>query len=335
MILYIGNKQHSANKNVTGIDTLGKLLEIEGYKIKSISAIRNRFFRLISMIFTTLKLHKKIKFVLIDTFSTKNFYYAYIISQLCRFFKIKYIPILRGGNLPFRLDKSPKMSKLLFANSYRNIAPSNYLKSEFDKRGFESVFIPNVLEIEKYNFLERGFSTPKLLYVRAFASIYNPEMAIKVLNEVKKEYPEAILCMVGPVKDNSFNSCKALVSKLGMESSVEFTGMLPKEKWHKKSEAYNIFINTTNIDNTPVSVMEAMALGLPVISTNVGGVPFLIENNKTGILVDKNDINAMAKAIDVICKNEKKANSLATNAREQVEKFNWNNVKQLWHNILQ
>ena len=335
MILYIGNNLKSKSTNQTTLTLLSNLLKTEGYSVKISSSLNNQLLRLLSMLLAIVKYRNKIDYVLIDTYSTRSFYYALITCQLCSFLKLKYIPILHGGSLPSRLDKSPKLSKRIFNNSHTNIAVSNYLKHEFNKRGFESVFIPNVLEIEKYNFLERGFSTPKLLYVRAFANIYNPEMAIKVLCEVKKKYPKAILCMVGPEKDSSFESCKALVGKLGMESSVEFTGMLQKKEWHKKSEAYNIFINTTNIDNAPVSVMEAMALGLPIVSTNVGGMPFLIENNKTGMLVDKNDVRAMAKAIDVICKNKKTANSLATNARKQVEKFNWSNVKQLWHNILQ
>lgn len=335
MILYLGNNLKSKQINQTTLALLSNLLKSEGYSVKTASSLKNQFFRVLSMLWAIIKYRRKIDFVLIDTYSTKNFYYALITSQLCRLLKLKYIPILHGGNLPSRIDKSQSLSKLIFANSFRNVAVSNYLKHEFDKRGFDTVFIPNVLEIKNYPFLERGISTPKLLYVRAFASIYNPEMAIKVLNQLKKEYPETTLCMVGPEKDDSLKSCKALVETLGLENSVEFTGMLPKKEWHKKSEGYNIFINTTNIDNAPVSVMEAMALGLPIVSTNAGGMPFLIENNKTGILIEKNDIKAMVKAIDLLCKNKKTARSLANNARKQAEKYNWSNVKQLWHDILQ
>jgi len=335
MILYIGNNLKSKLANQTTLTLLSNLLRSEGYSIKISSSLNNQFLRLASMLWAIIKYRKKIDYVLIDTYSTKNFYYALATSQLCRILKLKYIPILHGGNLPLRLDKSPNLSKLIFNYAYKNVSVSKYLEYEFNKRGFETVFIPNILQIENYNFLERGFSNPKLLYVRAFASIYNPEMAIKVLSKIKKEYPEAIFCMVGPNKDNSFNSCKALVEKFGLENSVEFTGMLSKEEWHKKAEDYNIFINTTNIDNAPVSVMEAMALGLPIVSTNVGGMPFLIENNTTGILVDKNSVNEMVEAIDTICKDEKKAMYLTANARKQIEKYDWNNVKSLWDNILQ
>ncbi|WP_347924965.1 glycosyltransferase family 4 protein [Pontimicrobium sp. SW4] len=335
MILYIGNNLKSKLTNQTTLTLLSNLLINEGYSVKISSSLNNQFLRLLSMLWAIMKYRKKIDFVLIDTYSTKNFYYAISTSQLCRFLKLRYIPILHGGDLPSRLDKSPKLSHGIFTNSYKNIAVSNYLKHEFNKRGFESIFIPNILEIEKYTFLQREISFPKLLFVRAFASIYNPEMAIKALSKIKREYPEAILCMVGPEKDNSLESCKTLVKELELENSVEFTGMLSKKEWHKKAENYNIFINTTNVDNAPISVMEAMALGLPIVSTNVGGMPFLIEDNKTGILVNENDICDMVKAINTICKNEETAKHLVNNARKQVEKFDWSNIKGLWHNILQ
>jgi len=334
MILYIGNNIKSKTVTVTTIATLSKFLKKEGYHIKVVSSISMQFFRLLSMLWAILKYRNKISYVLIDTYSTRNFYYALLSSQLCRLFKLKYLPILHGGNLPTRLDNSTKLSRLIFTNSYQNVTPSNYLKTEFKKRGFETVFIPNILEIKDYTFLERKVDSPKLLYVRAFDNIYNPEMAIKVLNALKENYPNALLCMIGPKKDESLESCKSLAKYFGLEKDIEFIGMLSKPQWHKKAEEYNIFINTTNIDNTPVSVMEAMALGLPVVSTNVGGMPFLIEHRVNGLLVNKNNVDAMVNAIIEICKDTKLAKTLAINARSEVEQFDWEKVKHLWSKIL-
>ena len=287
------------------------------------------------MMWNVLWFSRKISYVLIDTYSTKNFYYAYVVSRLCFLLNLKYVPILRGGNLSYRLDNSPKMAKAIFSNSYKNVSPSNYLKSEFDKRGFSATYIPNVIEIKNYKFLERGISTPRLLYVRAFAGIYNPEMAIKVLNELSKTYTDASLCMIGPVKDESFERCKALVKRLNLEDKVEFTGKLSKSAWHKKAEEFNIFVNTTDIDNTPVSVMEAKALGLPVVSTNVGGVPYLINNNETGLLVDKGNVEQMVSAINKLIADNGLKSHLVKNARNQVEEFDWEVVRYQWKKLLQ
>ena len=254
-------------------------------------------------------------------------------SQLCRFFKLKYLPILHGGNLPYRLKKYPKFSSLVFNNSYENIAPSGYLKYEFEQKGFKTVLIPNVIPIHQYPYKERKKIAPKLLYVRAFAEIYNPTLAIEVLKELKNTYPKAILCMIGPDKDGTLADVKQLINKYHLNESVEITGVLAQKEWHKKSKAFDIFINTTNIDNTPVSVIEAMALGLPVVSTNVGGLPYLIQHNKDGVLVEKNNPSEMTTEICKILEENKY--SLAINARKKVENFDWNIVQSKWMKILQ
>ena len=334
MILYIGNNIKSKRATVTTTSILSNLLKQEGYHVKIVSSIKIQLFRLLSMLWAIIRCQNKISYVLIDTYSTRNFYYALFSSQLCRLLKLKYLPILHGGNLPNRLDNSSKLSRLIFSNSYQNITPSNYLKAEFNKRGYATTFIPNALEIKDYKFLKRKIESPKLLYVRAFDKIYNPKMAIKVLNVLLETYPEALLCMIGPEKDNSLKSCKALVKALQLENHVEFTGMLSKPQWHKKAENYNIFINTTNIDNAPVSVMEAMALGLPIVSTNAGGIPFLIDDRVDGLLVEKNSVDAMVNAIIKITNNQEATRALVSNARMKVERFDWDVVKQLWHNIL-
>ena len=334
MILYIGNNIKSKKTTATTIFTLNKLLKQEGFNIKIVSSIKIQFFRLLSMLWAIIRYRKQISYVLIDTYSTLNFFYAFFTSQLCRLLKLKYIPILHGGNLPKRLDNSSMLSRLIFSNSYLNIAPSKYLLEKFSAKGYNTIFIPNVLEIKDYKFLERNIVNPKLLYVRSFSKIYNPEMAIKVLDMLIETYPNALLCMVGPEKDESLQLCKSLVKSLKLENRVEFTGILPKRQWHKKSEDFNIFINTTNVDNTPVSVMEAMALGLPIVSTNVGGMPYLISDKKDGLLVKKNDADKMVNAIKYLIDNQEFAKQIAVNARHKVEQFNWKQVKKLWFNVL-
>jgi len=332
-ILYIGNDLSKRTTYTTTMDTLSYLLSSRGYNIYKSSSKVNNGFRLLDMCITIILLRKKLDYVFIDTYSTSNFYYALFTSQLCRFFKLKYLPILHGGNLPYRLKKYPKFSSLVFKNSYVNIAPSGYLKYEFEQKGFKTILIPNIIPIADYTYKERKKITPKLLYVRAFAKIYNPTMAIEVMKKLIRVYPMATLCMIGPDKDGTLADVQDLISTYGLDKSVEITGVLAQKEWHKKSKAFDIFINTTNIDNTPVSVIEAMALGLPVVSTNVGGLPYLIQHNKDGVLVEKNNPSAMTTEICKILDENKY--SLAINARKKVENFDWNIVQSKWMKILQ
>jgi len=275
----------------------------------------------------------QIDFLLIDTYSTTNFWYAYTSAKLAKKFSIPYICILHGGNLPARLNKSPKLSAQLFENAFVNIAPSPYLQEVFMKHGFQNVkFIPNSIDITEYKFKKRLHVKPRLLWVRSFSEIYNPELAILVFEELKKDYPDAELCMVGPEVNGKLEQCKKLAEQKNL--NVKFTGRLEKEKWLSLSENYDIFINTTNFDNTPFSVIEGMALGLPVISTNVGGLPYLIDHNKDGVLVEKGKVDPFVQEIKKMIETPQKAKQLAEKARAKVEMFDWDAVKNKWNSIL-
>lgn len=332
-LLYIGNKLSGHNSTVTSIETLGVLLEKEGYELVYASSKQNKVLRLSEMIFRTFQYRNKVDYVLIDTYSTYNFWYAFIISQLCRFYSIKYIPILHGGDLPNRLIHSPILSKMIFKYAYMNIAPSEYLYEAFKNRGYaELICIPNTVEIQNYTFKRRVSCEPNLFWVRSLHPIYNPEMALSVLAEIKNEFPNAKLCMVGPDKGNMKPNLKKIANLKNL--NVEFAGKLSKNKWVKYSEQYDIFLNTTHYDNTPVSVIEAMALGLPVISTNVGGIPFLLKDRETAMLVADNDINAMSRSIKELINNDELRNKLVVNAHDLVQQFDWNLVKNKWLQVL-
>ncbi len=138
--------------------------------------------------------------------------------------------------------------------------------------------------------------------------------------------------MVGPEKDGSMEKCQQLAKQKNLP--ITFTDLLKKEAWITLSKEYDLFINTTNFDNTPISVIEAMALGLPVISTNVGGLPYLIENNETGILVPPNNVDVFVEAITQLLSNSEKTEQLSKNARIAVELFDWEVVKGEWGKVI-
>lgn len=332
-ILHIGSKIAKSGGNPTTIDTLSKLLRSEGYQVNTYSEKRSKLLRFLEMIYKTFLLRKKTDMVIIDTYSTLNFYYAVYVAKLCRLLNITYIPILHGGDLPKRLKNNPNMSKKLFHGAMVNVSPSKYLLDQFIRSGIKSIsHIPNTIEIANYQFKSRKEIEPKILWVRSFSEIYNPMLALKILESLNEKGIVAELCMVGPEKDGTLTRCKEYAKKNGLP--VSFTGKLSKREWIKLSRDYDIFINTTNFDNMPVSVIEAMALGLPVISTNVGGMPYLIEHDKTGILVPPNDEAIFVDAILKLMTYPEKASSLTIEARKQVEQYDWEIVKHKWFELL-
>ncbi|WP_068472683.1 glycosyltransferase family 4 protein [Saccharicrinis aurantiacus] len=332
-ILYIGNKLAVSGKSPTTIDTLGKKFEEMGFKMCYSSSYLNKGVRLIHMIYSTIKLRNKVDFVCIDTYSNQAFYFTYIVAKLCRFFNIKYIPFLHGGRLPDRLNDSPKMCKYIFENSYNNISPSSYLFEAFRSHGFPSLLIPNSIPLKEYSYKQRSELSCRLLYVRHLASIYNPQMAVRLVSLLKENHPDVHLNIVGEDKDGSLQDCILLAESLSVTNNITFSGRLSKKDWHKLSQDYDIFINTTNFDNMPVSVIEGMALGMPIVSTNVGGLSYLIDDGKDGFLVNENDDKQMANIINGILSNPQKAIDCSKKARLKVEQFDWEEVKKQWFNV--
>ncbi len=310
------------------------MLGEEGFKVTLSSSKRNKVSRLLDMLVTVVRLRNQTDLVLIDTYSTQNFYYALFVSQLCRLLKLPYIPILHGGNLPKRLKNNPHWSKWVFKHAYTNVAPSLYLKVAFAAHGFNNLeFIPNTINIKEYPFTVREFNTPKLLWVRSFSKIYNPILAVEVFRKIKEKYPAAVLTMVGPNTDGTLGECEDLANCYDLP--INFTGKLTKKEWVDLSKGYNIFINTTNVDNTPISVLEAMALGLPVVSTNVGGMPFLITDNEDGLLVPPQDVAAFVDAIELLMSDHSLQQRITINARKKVEHFDWSHIRHKWLELIE
>ncbi|PTX44054.1 glycosyltransferase involved in cell wall biosynthesis [Christiangramia gaetbulicola] len=332
-ILYIGNDLQVNSFTVTYISFFSKMLRKEGYKVKTASTRNNKALRLAEMIGLIARFKDSTDVVLIDTYGAMNFYYAYLVGKTCKLFDLEYIPILHGGNLPERLENSRKLSKSLFGNAKVNIAPSHFLHDIFQKHGFNNTeIIPNAIKSDNYPFKKRSSFRPKLLWVRRFQKRYNPFMALKVLRILKQSYPDASLCMVGPEKDGTMASCKKLAEKYDLE--VRFTGKLRKKHWAELSRNYDFFINTTSVDNTPISVIEAMSLGLAIVSTDVGGMPMLIENGHDGILVPEDDEKIMANEIIKIIEDPEKGEKICLNARDKVDQFDWDLVKEQWNRVL-
>lgn len=312
---------------------LTQALEGEGFKVVCKSAFQNKIARLLDMFRGIIVFGYRMDNVLIDTYSTQNFYYAFLVSQVCRLLHISYIPILHGGNLPQRLEQNPKLSRMLFQSAKVLVSPSIYLKEAFAKHGFTNVvYIPNSLQLQNYSFTIRPMESIRLLWVRSFSDIYNPCLAVDILKELQDQGYETTLCMVGPDTDGALARVKSHAKALGV--TVDTPGKLTKPEWRHLAKDYNVFINTTNFDNMPVSVIEAMALGLPIVSTNVGGMPFLIEDKVDGLLVPPNNSKMFVDAILKLKSQPEEMKEMVVNAREKVELYDWQVLKTQWSKVL-
>jgi len=330
MILFIGNFLTKHGLNPTSIEDLAIVLS-ERYEVKTSSDKKSSLLRLLDMAKCVISNRMGCKLIIVDVFSTRALVFSCLVILLAKWFKIPYVPVLSGGNLPERFKKHPIIFNFLFSEASRIISPSKYLQASSQHINSPITVIPNYIDVKKYSFKIRQEIKPNLLWVRAIHSIYNPLMAIHVLDQIRKIYPNALLCMVGPVKDNKImEELNDMMSRLNLENHVTFTGQLSKKQWIELSANYDIFINTTNYDNTPITLLEAMALGLPIVSTNVGGVPYLIDDNVTGLLVEVKKSAQMVGKINELISGKIDGYQIARNAREAVSHYDKNEIIKQW-----
>lgn len=334
-VLIINNFRLSPGKySVAVSETLKDCLEQEGVKVILSSGKINKGVMLLGMLASIIKYRNTCDLALINVFSGKAFIWAYLSAQLCRFLKKPYFLYFHGGNLPFFAKTKANLIKSIACKSSGTIAPSNYLKDKLADAGISiKKVISNFIVLRNYTYKLRTEILPKMFWLRAYHSIYNPTMALEVLCSLKKQYPQATLTMAGPDK-GGLRKAKALAEQLGIDKSVRFLEFVSKEKINLLGLEHDIFLNTARIDNMPVTVLEAMAMGLPTVSTDVGGIRYLLENEKDSLLVPDNEPAIMTEAVKKLLADSRLTETLSSNGRKKVMEFTWDKVRHSWLEIL-
>jgi glycosyltransferase involved in cell wall biosynthesis len=157
-------------------------------------------------------------------------------------------------------------------------------------------------------------------------------MTLKAATILKEQNLDFKILMIGSKDEFYYNEVINYISDNSLNDIVEISEKISKEEWIYKSQNYDIMVSNPDIDNTPVSLIEGMALGMCVISTSVGGVPFLFSDLECSF-VPKNDHEALASRINSLLINSDYANKLSKSGRRKAEEFDWNNVKEYWIHV--
>lgn len=313
---------------------LAHLFRQAGHTVITSSSSRNRYMRLLQMIWTLLRFRKTIDVVVMDIYSGRRFVVEDILSRIAGFLGLPIVLVLRGGDMPNFAKSHRSWVRGVLSRTCHLIAPSSYMEEAFRSEGFLPVVIPNVIDLKHYQFRERSHIQPRLLWMRTFHPAYNPELAIKVLKAIKKNFPTATLVMAGAHNEHQ-KFVRNLATLEGLGSSVQFPGFLSLEEKLKVASGCDIFIHTNRIDNMPVSILEACGLGLPCVCTNVGGIPHLIQNNVNGIIVQENNVEAMQSAIERLLIDARLTQDISRNARQLAEKSDWTKVHPQWIRVFE
>lgn len=236
----------------------------------------------------------------------------------------------RGGEAREYLQSSARCVKLSMARASRLIVPSGFLQQVFREAGMVADVIPNIIDLETFSpAAERPPATEfTLVITRNLEAIYGLDIAIRAFAEARETVPKLQLKIAG--SGPLAAQLKQLVGELGLLDSVTFLGRLERHEIVALYHSAHAMLNPSRVDNMPNSVLEALACGIPVVSTNVGGVPYIVEDGKTALLVPPDDPRQMAHALVRLCTDSKLRASLSEMGRLAVRQYAWREVRPRW-----
>jgi glycosyltransferase involved in cell wall biosynthesis len=335
-ILLVGTFLSHAGHNPSYCEALSDRLETRGWTVTRTSSRTNRAARLADMMHTAWQRRAGYSFAVVDVFSGFAFLWAEAVCLELRSLGKPYVLSLRGGRLPDFARIWPRRTRALLRNAAAVIAPSEYLREHMRPYHGDIELLPNALDVGTYRFAPRSSPAVRMVWARAFHSTYNPSLAIDVLARLVTDVPGASLTMIGPDKnDGSREAVERRVRELDLTDRVTLLGRVAKAEMPRHFAAADIFLNTTDVDNTPISVLEAMAAGLCVVSTDVGGLPYLLRNGETALLVPPRDAIAMSDAVKRIVTVPALADRLSSNGRAFAESCDWQPILDHWQRVLE
>lgn len=335
-LLFIGNFLSASGGRFAVCEALSARLRTDGWSVLTASGRPGRAARLADMLHTVARRRHDYDIAHVDVFSGAAFVWAELVTTALSAFGKPFVLSLHGGELPEFARSHPWRVRRLLNSAVAVTAPSPYLHQLLRPYCGGLRVHPNPIDTAKYRFRTRAMPAPRLVWVRAFHDLYHPAMAIRAVSALRDRFPEITLTMAGPDKgDGCLQRARALVAELALDDHVRFAGGMPPEAIAALLDDHDIFVNTTRADNTPVSMLEAMAAGLPVISTTAGGVPYLVGHDRDALLVPIDDAAAMAGAITRVLSEDGVAARLAANARATAERHDWRRVLPLWEDLFQ
>ena len=234
----------------------------------------------------------------------------------------------RGGEAREFLERSSPAVLKIMAYASALVVPSAFLQGVFERWGVRSSVVPNIIDLERFRPDGSSKRYAHLVVARGLERIYDIPTALRAFALIRREVPEACLTVAGSGPERA--ALVRLSVDLAIADAVNFCGRLDRDEMAALYRSASVVLNPSRVDNMPNSVLEAMASGAPVVSTNAGGVPFILRHDVCGILVPPGDQVAMAAAALRLLRDRAYANRLSQAALQEVQQYTWPQVRQRW-----
>ena len=231
-----------------------------------------------------------------------------------------------SGEAPDHLRRS-RLARIALRSVDGIVVPSTFLEDVLRDHGLLATVVPNTVDTERFAYRERTPLRPRLLSTRNLAYPYNVACSVRAFQLVQQRWPEASLTIVGSGSEE--RELRALVAELQL-ANVRFAGRVDPSAIHEYYADHDIYLQSPDIDNMPISVLEAFSSGLPVVSTDAGGVPALVTDGTHGLLAPVGDHRALAERVLRLLDDPQLGCRLSIAARESCRKYEWPAVRPQW-----
>jgi len=249
---------------------------------------------------------------------------------VARMRKVPVIVNYRGGNADRFFSSTSGYVLRLLEKAAMRVTPSAYLKRVFAKFGLGAQVIPNIVDLSRFSFSESKIAAraPKIVVTRNLEAIYDIPTAIRVFARVQRVFPDARLVIAGsgPERD----SLQKLANALVPGASVIFTGRVDSADMPSLYADADCMINPSTVDNMPNSILEAFASGVPVVSTNAGGIPDMVVDGISALLAPVGDDGALATHVLRVLQDPALSTALRRAGLAEAAKYAWPQVRQQW-----
>lgn len=236
----------------------------------------------------------------------------------------KIIITYHGGGLEEFIKKYKKIIKFYLKKADIITVPSKFLQFILLKNFIPSIYLPNIIRDDNVKFKRREIIKPSLIVTRSLEDVYNIPLVILAFKDLKKIVPDAKLKIVGDGKLKKYLIEMVKTEKI---NDIEFVGRVSNSMIGEILNSADIFVNPSNKDNMPLSLFEALACGLPVISTNVGGIPDYIIDGINGFLIAPDNKEQFISKILYILKNQQKVQEVIDNGYKTFKQLTIDNLK--------
>lgn len=313
---------------------LGERLAAGGWTVYLHSRKTGRVARLRDTVAVAWRLRSDYSVALVDVFSGRAFALAEAACWSLRRARKPYVLALHGGSLPAFARRWPRRVRRLLDSAALVTMPSGYLTAELGPLTAPVRVMPNPISLAHYPFEVRATPRSRLIWLRAFHRIYGAKLACEVLARLRSDHPEARLVMIGHDKrDGSLEEVRDFVETAGLTDHVRLVGPVAKSDVPRWLSGSDIFLNTASVDHAPVSVLEAQACGLCVVSTDAGGLRQALTHGHDGLLAPAGDPDALAAGVRRILAEPGLGEGLSRHARERAAAHDWDLWLPRWRDL--